>query len=240
MNNTCYLVKNLFNYDIIYPPPSNLSSNIDSVYVTDNSNSYHEALNKGWKYVYIVTEFLDKNDSFSKRLAIAYINCYPEKLIPELNRYNYIFICDANFINLPSNYNDFLSNKSIKYALYINSGYYKNDQNNIKEELYRSIHNSRWSYNFKQMIISTNEYLKLLNSINLDYKTIPVISAKYIGWNINHNNKNYIADYVYNEYSKHLQGNIIFSMCLALFKENIFHFDILNNDTNTLEHTQNY
>jgi hypothetical protein len=236
----CLLFKNLFSYDIVLPPPINLPDNIDSIYLTDNKEVQKETLEKGWKYSYITEEFLSSTSSFEKRKVIAYINCYPEKVIPEINKYDYVFICDSNVVKLDTNYGEFINNSSEKYALYVTSGYYSGLNNNILRELERSVVSKRWSYNFKNMIASTNEYLKIIENMKIDYKSIPVVSAKYIGWNIHHERKNIIADYVFNEYSKHLQGNIIFSMCLVLHSSDTLHYTEFLNDGIVYSHVKDY
>ena len=87
----CFVMKNLFNYDPVLPIPSNFPKDMDAVYITDSQETANAALKIGW-IVYIITDFLNADTSFKKRCAIAYINCYAEKLIPELNKYTYIFI----------------------------------------------------------------------------------------------------------------------------------------------------
>jgi hypothetical protein len=76
--------------------------------------------------------------------------------------------------------------------------------------------------------------------MKINYRNIPVVSAKYIGWNINHERKNIIADYVFNEYSKHLQGNIIFSTCLVLYTEDTLHYTKFLNDGQVEQHVKQY
>jgi hypothetical protein len=239
MNNICFLFKNLFNYDEILPPPLNLDSNIDTIYITD-SNDISLIFEKGWKYVYIINQFNNSYTQFEKRKAIAYINCYPERIVPELNRYDYIFICDSNVIKMDTNYSDFLSKVDVKYACYFTSGYYSGSDNNIISEYIRSIAQSRWSYNHENMTKSINRYTDILNDKNIDIYKIPVVSAKYIGWNINHENKNIIADYVYNEYSEHLQGNIIFSMVYALYSDIVYNYMDFMNDGCVNNHSSSY
>ena len=35
----CFLFKNLFNYDVVLPPPVNIPKNIDTIYLTDNKKT---------------------------------------------------------------------------------------------------------------------------------------------------------------------------------------------------------
>lgn len=74
------------------------------------------------------------------------------------------------------------------------------------------------------MTTSFNKYIELFKQKNLNPLECKVASAKYIGWNIQNKNKNNIAEFVFNEYINHLQGNIIFSVAIKLFPEDIFHF----------------
>lgn len=230
------LFKNLFNYDEIIPPPKNIPSNMDSIYLTDSVENQKKALSKGWKYCYVTEQFLNVNTNIKKRLAIAHINCYPENYLPDNKNYDYVFICDSNVVKLDTNYSEFIKNASDKHALYVTSGWYIGINNNIKKELERSLCNKRWSYDFNNITNATQNYIKLFSDMNIDYHTVPVVSAKYIGWNINHDKKNIIADYVYKEYSKHLQGNIIFSTCLVLYPEYTFHYKDFLNDAGVHNH----
>ena len=236
----CFLFKNLFNYDTIVSPPKNMPKNIDTIYLTDNEKNKNDALSKGWKYSYVTEKFLNSISNIEKRNAIAYINCYPEKIISDIKNYNYIFICDSNVIKLDTNYFEFTNSASDKHALYVTSGWYNGTQNNINQELKRSMMNSRWSYDFKNITDSTHKYLQQFYDMKLDYRSVPVVSAKYIGWNINHERKNIIADYVYSEYCKHLQGNIIFSTCLVLYPEDTLHYTGFLNDGTVSGHNKQY
>lgn len=236
----CLLFKNLFNYDVVLPPPINTPSNIDTIYLTDNIITQTNALSKGWKYSYITEQFLYHISNIEKRQAIAYINCYPENVISEIKEYDYVFICDSNVLKMDTNYGEFTNNSSNKHALYVTSGYYKGNNNNILEELNRSLSNMRWSYDFQNIKDATFEYLQQFKDMNIDYNSVPVVSAKYIGWNIHHDNKNLVADYVYKEYCKHLQGNIIFSTCLVLYPELIFHYTDFLNDGCVNGHIKQY
>ena len=236
----CFLFKNLFNYDTVLPPPINIPKNIDTIYLTDNEKTQNDALSKGWKFSYVTEKFLNNVTSIEKRNAIAYINCYPEKIVDDIKNYNYIFICDSNVIKLDSKYLEFINSASDKHALYVTSGWYSGIHNNILEEMKRSLGNNRWSYDFKNIIDSTKKYLQDFYNMKINYHNIPVVSAKYIGWNINHERKNIIADYVFNEYSKHLQGNIIFSTCLVLYTEDTLHYTKFLNDGQVEQHVKQY
>jgi hypothetical protein len=187
--------------------------NVTPIYITDCMTKYNQAKDMGYT-AYYTDKYKDITDSFERRKIIAYINCYPEKVIPELLQYTYVFICDSNVVELDSNYKEFINLKSDNKCLYLTSGWYKKSDNTMKKELERSLHNPRWQYNFDQMKDSVNEYFKLLEKLNINIDDTPVVSAKYIGWNIKHNYKNILSDFVYKEYMKHLQGNIIFLLYL--------------------------
>jgi hypothetical protein len=235
MCNPCIIFKNLFNYDPISAPP-HTDLEISKVYICDSEESKCQAISNGWTNVLITKQFINATTPKEKRNAIAYLNTFPEKVFPELAEYDIIFICDANIIDFDSDYNRFIheSIKSHDSALFITSGYYTVD-NSIQKELERSLCVSRWSYDSENMKISMKDY-----SCVCDINSIPVVSAKYIGWNIKHSSKTKIAQWVYNEYLKHLQGNIIFSMCIPMFPDEIFHFNSGFFNTKLTEHSQNY
>jgi len=221
---TCLIFKNLFNYDHINPIPHNIPDGVDPIYITDSSQNAHIATSFGWK-VY-VTDMFKKigNDSFERRKAISFINCYPECVIPELLQYTYIFICDSNVLTLDPEYNTFVAHKSPLKALYLTTGWYSGSDNTIYKEMQRSLMNQRWKYNFKEIKESTLKYIRQLNDKGIADSDMPVASAKYIGWNIRHPRKHTIADNVYEESLIHLQGNIILSYILHLYPDDITHY----------------
>lgn len=234
MTDTCFIFKNFFSYDPVLKLPNNLPPNITPIYITDSINAITTAKELGWEVVYKDT-YNHITDPFEKRKLIAEINCYPERFI-DCSKYKFVYICDANVITLDSNYATFISNKGDKNALYLTSGWYSGHNNTMQKELERSLTNKRWSYNFNEIKHSVDEYHSKLTNLEIPFDDTPVISAKYIGWNISHSYKNIIADYVYNEYMKHLQGNIIFSMALKLYPDYICHYTGFKNDGCVLKH----
>ena len=221
---TCLIFKNLFNYDHINPIPHNIPDGVDPIYITDSSQNAHIATSFGWK-VYVTDMFKEiGDDSFERRKAIAFINCYPERIIPELLQYTYIFICDSNVRSFDPDYKTFVAHKSPLKALYLTTGWYSGSDNTIYKEMQRSMMNQRWKYNFKEIKESTLKYIHQLNDKGIADSDMPVASAKYIGWNIGHPNKHTIADNVYEEYLIHLQGNIIFSYILHMYPDDITHY----------------
>jgi len=234
MTDTCLIFKNLFGYDTISGLPKKLPQNMRCFYIIDSTDNCQKAESLGWETIYI-NKYLDITDSFKKRKVIAEINCYPERFI-DTSQFKYVFICDSNVVALDSNYSDFVSKKSEEKALYLTSGWYKGSQNTMQQELARSLGNRRWEYNFNEMRKSVSEYLSHLTDMGKNIAHTPVISAKYIGWNINHPMKREISDYVYTEYTKHLQGNIIFSMALQIYPAHIEHYTNFKNDGSVSDH----
>jgi len=176
---TCLIFKNFFGYDPVLKVPHNLPENIAPIYITDSVEAVETAASLGWNVIYI-DSYKHITDKFERRKIIAWINCFPEKL-PGLEKYKYIFVCDSNVIKLDTNYAQFISHKSDKKALYVTSGWYSGVNNTMQKELERSLQNMRWSYNFEQIKSSTNNYIKILSSMNIPLTDTPVVSAKYIG-----------------------------------------------------------
>lgn len=239
----CLLYKNFWSYDPILPVPTNLPMDVHTVYLTDNTDSALRAKQLGWSKTYVCDTFVNITDPFERRKAIAKINCFPEQVVLELNSFDHIMICDANITRLDTNYAEFVHNilqTKIDRALYITSGWYSQDQNTIVSELHRSLSQPRWSYNFDQMISWCSTNFALLEKLNINLADCPVVSAKYIGWNIRSENKNVVADWVYNQYVDHLQGNIIFSVVAKLFPDHVYHYKGFLNDGAVNEHRFNY
>jgi hypothetical protein len=235
MTDTCFIFKNLFNYDKIGGIPSKLPKNMKCLYITDSTDSCKKAKALGWDTIF-VNKYVGISDPFEKRKVIAEINCYPERFI-DTTKFKYAFICDSNVVALDSNYSDFVSKKSDDKALYLTSGWYSGVENTIHQELKRSLQNERWLYNFDKILISAGEYVTYLTEKGTNLADTPVVSAKYIGWNITHPMKRKISDYVYNEYIKHLQGNLIFSMALQIYPEHIEHYTKFMNDGKVSTHS---
>lgn len=228
MNDTCFIFKNLFGYDPVLKIPNNIPNSVTCIYITDSLDAYNKAAKFGWTPIYI-DKYKNITDKFEKRKIIAEINCYPERFV-NMAQYTYMFICDSNVVSLDSNYSEFVSKKSKDNCLYVTSGWYSGTANTMQKELERSLANHRWSYNFDSMKNSTNNYINILTSKGKDINDTPVVSAKYIGWNITHPMKNIIAKYVFDEYMQHLQGNIIFSMVIHLYPEYIYHYKGFKNN----------
>jgi len=239
MSDTCLIYVNLYGYDPVVKIPNNMPINVTAIYITDSMIYFNTAKQFGWK-VYYLDDYINITDNFQRRKTIVHIRCYPEKICPDILNYTYVFMCDSNVVNLDSNYPDFINKKDETKCLYLTSGYYRGSENTMQQELNRSLQNSRWSYNYDQMTNAVNDYHKQLESLNINLNDTPVVSAKYIGWNIAHPYKNVIADVVYKEHMKHIQGNIIFSLLLKLYPEYIYNYTDFKNDGSVSRHNHNY
>lgn len=236
---SCFIVKNFYNFDPVVEPPENLPRSLVPVYLTDNLENAEEAKRKGWEEAHVVEEYLDVSDPFERRCVVALANCYPEKMAPELKKYEKVFMCDANVRKLDTNYGEFTDDSPLDCAFYATSGWYKGPENTITSEMQRSMNSTRWSYNFEDMHKNFTRYLIELPEMGIDPKDCPVVSAKYIGWNLHHPDKETVAEYAYNEYKKHLQGNVIFSMALKHFPELVYHYTGFKNDGLAVYHQIN-
>lgn len=218
-----FLVKNLFDYEVVIPPPTNLP-NMITVYLTDSDHNVELAKSLGWDIVKKTDKFLHLTDKFERRIAIGYINSYPHKIVPEILDYDFVFVCDSNIKSIWLEYKTFINNCSSDKALFVTSGSYESKEDNITLELDRSLKATRWSYNHNNMLECTNRYKSELidNNINLD--KLSVVSAKYIGWNLKHEKYEFLSDILYNEICKNLQGNIILTYMSGLYKDYIYNY----------------
>jgi hypothetical protein len=226
-----YVTKNLWGYEQINPVPD--VGSMYPFYITDNEGSVKHAAQYGWIPI-LVTDYLKVTDKLKRRSIIGEINCYPERFISFPDQYDQIFVCDSNIITLPSNFQDFV-NYDPQKACHTVSGYYSGTRDNILSEFHASV-NSRWSYNSVGMTEAVKNYLNILTDLCIDFQKESVSSAKYIGWNLRHPDKNKVADYVYSEYQKHLQGNIIFTMARILYPDLVSDFRTLKDDISFSPH----
>lgn len=222
--NKIFLVKNFFNYEKILPVPSDLPTELITVYLTDNDETAKIAKEIGWDYSVVNKDYLNITDSMEIRKVIAKINSYPNIFIPNIikkHAADFIFISDSNIISMWSKYKDFVDSCDSDKCLFVTSGYYSNspERDNIKKELEISAKQSRWSYNGDGMITCTERYMNELELKGIKYEDISVVSAKYIGWNITHPKYKDLSDILYEEYLKNLQGNIILSYMAAMYGE---------------------
>lgn len=238
-NKNTFLVKNLYNYEKVVSPPSNLPDNFVTVYVTDNDTNCRLAKDLGWDIVKKTEEFLNVTDKFGRRKVIAYINSFPHKVAPEVLDYNFVFVCDSNIIRLWDNYKNFTSTCSSEYALFTTTGFYSGERDTILKECEVSVAASRWSYNKNEIINSTKRYVDKLVENNVDIKTLSVSSAKYIGWNLKHENYDLLSNILYNEGCENLQGNIILTYMSGLYPNIIYNYNT-NNYSGGILNEHNY
>jgi hypothetical protein len=222
--NDYFLVKNLYNYEKVIPPPINLPKHLKSVYVTDCEENYKKAIDCGWDIVKKTDLFLTIEDKFERRKSVAFINCFPLKVVSEIKDSRYIFICDSNIVNLFNKYENFVNNCSDDFALFVTSGYYKGIRDNIKTECQISCESKRWNYNHIKIKTSTERYIKELNEKNINLDRLSIISAKYIGWNVRNENYEILSNILFKEYNENLQGNIILTYMYGLYSEKIYNF----------------
>ena len=234
-----FFVKNLYNYEKVIPPPSNLPKNLKTVYITDTEENKIKALNLGWDIVKKTNIFNGIENKFDRRKSVAFINSYPLRVVPEITDARFIFICDSNIVNLWGLYENFVRSCSEDFTLFVTSGYYVGDRDTIMSECDHSCVANRWSYNHREIKNCTNRYIKDLNEKNVDVSKLSVVSAKYIGWNVNHPNYNNLSDFLYKEYSENLQGNIILTYMSGIFNEKIYNF-YTNDYTGTRLNNHNY
>jgi len=223
-----FLVKNLFNYEKIIPPPTNLPENFETVYLTDNDVNCDLAKNLGWKIVKKIEQFLAVQDKFERRKIIAFINSFPHKLVPEILDYKFVFVSDSNIVRIWDEYINFTQLCTEKSALFVTSGYYSDERDSIMVECSQSANTERWDYNKNQIIDSTNRYLEELNKSNIDAETLSVVSAKYIGWNLRHEKYEMLSELLFKEGSENLQGNIILTFMSGMYPDDIFNYNTNN------------
>jgi hypothetical protein len=205
-----YLTKHFWEYEQLNPPPKNLPDGMKTIYVTDKKEYESSLLEMGWDMVSIITDYVNVTDLRERRLIISEINCFPLKFIPKLSEFKYIFICDSNVITLWQDYFNFVNTCTDDKCLFTTTDWYGGERNNIISEYLGSNH-SRWKYSYEQMGLSKDEYVRIFNNLGVDVNSIGVCSAKYFGWNTHHPMYSEISKHFYNEYTKHIQGNIILS-----------------------------
>jgi len=223
-----FLVKNLFNYEKVIPPPTNLPENFQTVYLTDNEINCELAKNLGWGIVKKIEQFLNVEDKFERRKIIAFINSFPHKLVPEVLDYKFVFVSDSNIVRLWDEYIVFTQNCSNEFALFVTSGYYSDDRDTIMAECNQSANTERWAYNKNEIIDSTNRYLTELKEKNIDVDNLSVVSAKYIGWNLHHEKYELLSNLLFKEGSENLQGNIILSYMSGIYSNDIYNYNTKN------------
>jgi len=222
--NDYFLVKNLFNYEKVVSPPKNLPTHLKTVYVTDTLENVTLAKELGWNYIKRVTQYEHIVDPIERRRSIAFINSYPLKTVPELENPRYVFICDSNIDSLWLNYEKFVNSCEDKYALFVTSGFYQGDRDNLEIECQHSCGTPRWSYNHKEIRESTDRYKLILEDNKINYNELSIVSAKYFGWNVQHPMFGKLSDILFDEYNQNIQGNIILTYMSGLYSEFIYNY----------------
>jgi hypothetical protein len=222
-----YITKNLWGYEQLNPAPKLLDDNFFKFYITDDVNSKEYLLNNGWNDVIIIENYKDVVDLKERRKIISEINCFPEKYIENLNNFEKVFSVDSNVISLWNEFLKFTNSCPEDKCLYITSGWYSGARNSIVSEL-RESNQSRWSYDYESMKRSVDNYKNEIENLGIDFNSIPVISAKYFGWNLNHPAYQTISNHFYKEYTEHLQGNIILSYLNSIYKNDTFEYRTSN------------
>jgi hypothetical protein len=213
-----YLTKNFWGYEQLNPPPKNLPDNMKTIYVTDNKKYEKPLLEMGWDMVSVVTDYFNVTDLTERRLVIAEINCFPLRFIPNLSDFEYIFISDSNVVTLWGHYVTFVNTCTDDKCLFTTTDWYEGNRNNIISE-YLDSNQPRWEYSYENIGKSKDEYIKIFNNLGVDVKSIGVCSAKYFGWNTHHSMYDEISKHFYEEYTKHIQGNIILSYIGVVYSE---------------------
>lgn len=222
--NKIFLAKNFFNYEKVMGPPDGIPEELITVYLTDNDETARLAKEMGWDYSVVNKDYLNVNDPMEMRRIVGKINSYPNFFISDIiQKYssNFIFICDSNIISMWTKYKDFVNSCNLDKCLFVTSGWYSYSPNrdNMLSELNVSLSQSRWQYNRDGMIKCTERYMNEFSLNGILYEDVSVVSAKYIGWNINHPMYKKLSDILYTEYLQNLQGNIILSYMATIYKD---------------------
>lgn len=225
MEDKIFLVKNLYGYEIVNSIPLNLPKNMITVYVTDSEETSELALSLGWDFAPVFKDYKHINDKFSRRKVIALINSYPHYFVPDNLKSIYkIFVCDSNIKSLWYNYNEFITTCPDDKPLYVTTGYYSGERDNILGEMYGHLNVKEWSYSHADIETNTKEYIRDLENLNIDWKSYSAVSAKYIGWNVKDPYYKILSNTLYKEYCKHLGGNIILTYMSILFSDNVYNY----------------
>lgn len=232
-----YITKNFWGYEQLNPSPQLLDNTFFKVYITDDLNSKDYLLSNGWDDVIVVEDYKDIIDPKTRRRIISKINCFPQKYIQGLEKFDKVFITDSNVISLWNEFIKFTNSCPSDKCLYVTSGWYNSDRDSITSELNAS-NISRWDYDYENMKTSVERYKIEIENKGINFNSIPVISAKYFGWNLNHPSYKVISNHFYNEYCNHLQGNIILSYLKAIYSDATFEYKLSSSPDGNLSNHQ--
>lgn len=225
--NIAYINRNLWDYDEVNRVPDFLSGLVDFIYITDSVHKGELALKLGWSK-YIIYNIQVTNNS-GRRQIIRDLTYQIEDVIPELQEYDKIFICDSNIIRHPSWYKEFFDMSDDSLCLYITKDYYKGERNTLGEEYKESLKLARWSEYSRNLKDCFCSYSELLNEMGINVSDIPVYSAKYIGWNLRHPMYKDMKKTLLEVGHKCFQGNILLSVIAKFYKEHTLHYSVKNN-----------
>lgn len=218
MKKVALLVINLNNYDSLCAPPFDKNKfDITTFYITSNNEDIDSLKNLGWDNIKIETNDVRvKHLPFSTKL-IDY-KLYPEKMFPEILNYDILISIDGNVKKL----SDIFLNKYIysieNYTLLLDNMYYGWCRRNSLALEFHYSRQQRWKKNWNNMQEAKKRYVN--DGFNLN--NIKVCSAKYVVINMKNKIKNkHIWEFLEQEYSTHLQGNIIYAIASEKFKKDI-------------------
>lgn len=229
---------NFFDYEHIHPVPKGVPEYMDTVYLTDAERNKDLALKAGWQNVFVIKNFISVEDNFGKRKAIGAIKAYPEVYAGELQGYDKLFFCDPNTRRMDSMYQDYVESADDKYTLYTTSGFWENQPDNLKFGLAISVAQPRWKYNAEAMTKAVNRYIKDLSEWGL--KSPPLVSTRFIGWNMARKKTNDVEKELYDESQYHLQAELTLTYLSAKYPDDIFVYNKLKYDGENIGHKINH
>lgn len=233
-----FVTFNFFDYEHILPVPKGVPEYMDTIYLTDTEQNKDSALKAGWQNAFVIKDFVSVEDSFGKRKVIGAIKAYPEQFLEELKEYDKVFLTDPNTLVLDSRYQDFVESADDKYTLYVTSGFWRNNPDNLKFGLELSVAQARWRYNADAMIESVKKYSEDLKKRGL--KSPPLVSARFIGWNMAKKNTNEVVKEYYYESQIHLQAELTLTYLSAKYPNDISVYRNLKYDGENIGHKINH
>lgn len=231
----CFVTSNHFGYEEPHGPPEGLPADFYAIYITDDNQTAHAVAKLGWNAV-----VLDKLPAYARVFFdplqdLSYVNRTAFKMSGwQFMRTGFVgraryeplqyaavreagctqaFFMDGNVKTLNGVHveNQFFSpcSDSLK-ALCVSSGWYVGSRDDLQPELDGSLAQPRWSFSHASMTAATREYMELLQ---WKYGPSPttIVSAKFLGWNLNHPMTPALGEWLTREAQLHYQGNIALS-----------------------------